>query len=527
MAKPVSLQARTTESGNDVRALLSARQREIMDLVARGLTNKEIAQQLGLTDGTVKQHLAAIFPKLGVRNRTWAVSMWHQAAGEDPGQSSLISHGTSEPPSRLVGDEVIALPGRLVASVAVSFAVQGAGSTLGAARLAGDVISTCRLWAEVFEGALRVSSPGCVMIVFGYPQAHLDDVSRAVTFAETVRQDLRGRLGIDVRIAIDAAVDELCLSAGEIVGSQTAWNSLTLAFEDRDEDCGIALTERARHLVAPVHPARPDTPDWTALFARAPFINEAERALALNRASWFSVESWPPMPAKLLLDAWRSTALAGSTRQIVLRMPSGGERDVAQDLLHQLRAQLQGIGGTQQGDADLGWWLHALAQEGPLSVVVYGWNEAISFASLLGDAALDELARCPVIFLLGPLPIVGNPRLVVRSLDARGRKPLVGRVHEIVLPEPDGVGDGHSPDIVALLDQIDTVSKAVLGLILQYRRCTAPFLAHQLDTSGAGLEWRLDRLVRLGLISLWPDGSIRLRDARTERTVGEQLRRMQ
>ena len=120
MAKPVSLQARTTESGNDVRALLSARQREIMDLVARGLTNKEIAQQLGLTDGTVKQHLAAIFPKLGVRNRTWAVSMWHQAAGEDPGHPSLISHGTSKPPSRLVGDEVIALPGRLVASVAVS-----------------------------------------------------------------------------------------------------------------------------------------------------------------------------------------------------------------------------------------------------------------------------------------------------------------------------------------------------------------------------------------------------------------------
>ena len=527
MGKPVSLQARTTESGNDVRALLSARQREIMDLVARGLTNKEIAQQLGLTDGTVKQHLAAIFPKLGVRNRTWAVSMWHQASGDDADHASPISERTSSQPSRLVGDEVVALPGRLVASVAVSFAVQGAGSNLGAARLAGDVITACRLWAGVFEGALRVSSPGSVLIVFGYPQAHLDDVSRAVTFAETVRQDLRGRLGIDVRIAIDAAVDELCLSGGEIVGSQTAWNSLTLAFEGRGKDGGIALTERTRQLVAPVHPLCPDTADWTALFARAPFINDAERALARNRASWFSVESWPPMPAKQLLDAWRNTALAGSTRQIVLRMPSGGEGDVAQDLLHQLRAQLQGIGGTQQGDADLGWWLHALAQEGPLSVVVYGWNEAVSFASLLGDAALAELALCPVIFLLGPLPIVGNPRLVVRSLDALGRKPLVGRVHEIVLPEPDGVEDGHSPDIVALLDQIDAVSKALLGLILQYRRCTSPFLAHQLDTSGAGLEWRLDRLVRLGLISLWPDGSIRLRDARTERTVGEQLRPMQ
>lgn len=526
MAKPVSLRARTTETGNNVRALLSARQREIMDLVARGLTNKEIAQQLGLTDGTVKQHLAAIFPKLGVRNRTWAVSMWHQASGEDAEQVSMPTRRTAAQPSGLVGDEVIALPGRLVASVAVCFAAQGAGGVLGLARLASAVITTCRLWAGVFEGVLRVSNPGSVIIVFGYPQAHIDDVSRAVNFAETVRQDLRGRLGIDVRIAIDAAIDELCLSAGEIVASQTAWNSLTLAFEARDQDSAIALTERARRLANPHHRADPNTPDWTALFARAPFINEAERALARNHASWFSVESWPPMPAKLLLDAWRNTALAGATRQIVLRMPSGEEHDAEQNLLHQLRAQLPGIGGTQQRDADLGWWLHALAQEGPLSVVVYGWNEAVSFASLLGDAALNELARCPVIFLLGPLPIVGNPRLVVRSLDARGRKPLVGRVHEIVLPEPDGVGDGHSPDIVALLDQIDAVSKAVLRLILQYRRCTAPFLAHQLDTSGAGLEWRLDRLVRWGLVSMWPDGSIRLRDARTERTVGEQLRPM-
>lgn len=524
MAPPLHSPARTGPAADDVRALLSARQREIMDFVARGLTNKEIAQQLGLTDGTVKQHLAAIFPKLGVRNRTWAVAMWHQAAGEptEP-QAAASQRRVAAPPAQAISDDVVSLPPRLVASVAVCLAANRVDAAVNPADQAGKIITTCRFWASVFEGELRVNGSSCVMVAFGYPHAHFDDVDRALAFAETVRNDLRGRLGIDVRIGIDAGLDNLCLSAGAILISETAWNSLMLVVQGRGEDQEIAMTDRTRALANGRAAAAPSAPDWTDLFARAPFIREAESALARSRASWFSVEAWPTLPARDLLDAWRQSQLASTTRQVVLRMPSDRSRDVEPALLEQLRAQLQGSGWTPQRDADLGWWLHALAQDGPLSVIVYGWNETVTFASLLSDAALDELATCPVIFLLGPLPIVGAPRLVVRSLDVRGRKPLVGRVHEIALPEPDVTGDGHSPDIVALLDQIDDVSKAMLGLTLQYRRCTAQFLAHQLDIPGAALEQRLERLGRLGLVSLWPDGSIRLRDGRTEHTVRDQL----
>jgi DNA-binding NarL/FixJ family response regulator len=41
--------------------------------LAKGLPNKLIARELGLTEGTVKVHLLAIFRTLGVRNRTEAV----------------------------------------------------------------------------------------------------------------------------------------------------------------------------------------------------------------------------------------------------------------------------------------------------------------------------------------------------------------------------------------------------------------------------------------------------------------------
>jgi predicted transcriptional regulator len=44
-------------------------------LVAHGFSNKDVAHELGITDGTVKLHIHNIFQKLGVRNRT-AIYVW-------------------------------------------------------------------------------------------------------------------------------------------------------------------------------------------------------------------------------------------------------------------------------------------------------------------------------------------------------------------------------------------------------------------------------------------------------------------
>ncbi len=67
----------------DPLAVLSKRERAIADLVAQGRRNREIAEELGLTEGTVKVHLHKAFDKLGIERRTQLILLVqeHRANG--------------------------------------------------------------------------------------------------------------------------------------------------------------------------------------------------------------------------------------------------------------------------------------------------------------------------------------------------------------------------------------------------------------------------------------------------------------
>ena len=56
--------------GSSGRPALAPRERQLVRFVRQGLRNREIAKQLGVTEGTVKVYLHAVFDKLGVSNRT-------------------------------------------------------------------------------------------------------------------------------------------------------------------------------------------------------------------------------------------------------------------------------------------------------------------------------------------------------------------------------------------------------------------------------------------------------------------------
>ncbi|WP_153531725.1 response regulator [Actinomadura macrotermitis] len=62
---------------------LSARESEVMDLIARGRSNREIAGELFLTEKTVKNHVNRIFAKLAVTNRAAAIANWLGTTARD------------------------------------------------------------------------------------------------------------------------------------------------------------------------------------------------------------------------------------------------------------------------------------------------------------------------------------------------------------------------------------------------------------------------------------------------------------
>lgn len=67
-------EARNMVRPSDELGCLTDREREVIELLARGLTNKDIAEALVISDNTVKRHLKAIFEKLDVHTRAAAVA---------------------------------------------------------------------------------------------------------------------------------------------------------------------------------------------------------------------------------------------------------------------------------------------------------------------------------------------------------------------------------------------------------------------------------------------------------------------
>ena len=106
---------------------LTQREHDILELLAEGQANREIAGRLYLSEKTVKAHLAAIFRKLGVTNRTQAAMMAVQM-GVGPIPGALVHEWPDRRPS---GAEVFEEPTRRGPSLALVLAARAPVRGLG------------------------------------------------------------------------------------------------------------------------------------------------------------------------------------------------------------------------------------------------------------------------------------------------------------------------------------------------------------------------------------------------------------
>ena len=83
------LREMTHKPSNDPLAELTERERQVLELVARGMSNKEVGAELGLAEKTVKHYLTAVLQKLHVRSRVEAALLAQRhGLGKDPGTPS-------------------------------------------------------------------------------------------------------------------------------------------------------------------------------------------------------------------------------------------------------------------------------------------------------------------------------------------------------------------------------------------------------------------------------------------------------
>ncbi|HYU83020.1 MAG TPA: AAA family ATPase, partial [Candidatus Polarisedimenticolia bacterium] len=342
---------------------LTKREREVAAFVAEGLTNRDIADRLVISDRTVETHVEHIRNKLGVRSRA-QVATWSVTGGELDVRKDTVLAG----PFSALGRQSV-LRGSEHRVVTCLFA-DVAPSTDVAARLGPERTKTVidRALQELSaiataEGAVvEKSTGGAYFAMFGAPVTHADDPTRALRAAESAMRWGKEHPDTTVRIGVETGEVLVDLDAIATTGDGMAFGAcISVAGRMRNEAApgevlvGPVCREATSSTAAFVGRGQRDLEGVgsiaiaalvraeTGLAARPPFVGrrrefELLRA-ALERArsgdAIFSLLIAPPGQGKTRTAEEFISALGGKAHVLRARCRPGAELG-AQTPLHQL-----------------------------------------------------------------------------------------------------------------------------------------------------------------------------------------------
>jgi DNA-binding CsgD family transcriptional regulator len=469
---------------------LSSRQRQILSLLALGKSNKEVAYELSITEGTVKQHLSVIFKKLQVTNRAKAVIAATEFLANE--RQLNIKHPTSllsvDLPSNFVW--------RLISAVAIYFKPNSIKTPTEKAQFnqtMSDMHQFAKTLVEALDGILTIV-PGIGMIAsFGAPKSHLDDAARAIFIAHQIQQWSLVHNELPMSIGIATAAEVLADQTNTIYRAESFSMAADIAFHAKplqifanEITCRLAgpvakYSSPIENLVKDIsireiYIDEPINHKQLAGKSPLPFMPEIIKNLQVKNAQWVNVEGWPPYNSVRLQDAIASHLQALGINTYKLRLPNDqSTEDIGRSAYTQLNIQARirqrpdgnemFLSTSESNAKRLLASIKILTMRGSLAIIFYGINTLESFKKVIGENGQRELENYPVILVTSELHISDESHITAKIL---GSNPLnIASITSFKLPIGKTKIDLEvvNIDLATLLDSLSTNAKQIIRYI--------------------------------------------------------------
>ena len=521
---------------------LTARQLQVISLVGQGLSNKEIANSLKISEGTVKQHIFAIFRLLNVSSRAKLAIL-----------SQRIGSATNLKAKNIAAKKEVDLgfSWRLIAAVAISVPEV---ELVAAAEIIqrNSSLEAFRQFIEEMVFALDGNSmhtpDGGVLIWFGHPTSHIDDADRAAMLVQSIQSYLTSNKNKLSKIGLGIATQAEVVPAGskELSATKTFQQALSIAKKSSQLNMGLAnaLTKRLCCASVPWLELRPanSVQNGESLFAinRDPglnthiqsqwgnltFLDEVFKSVKNGIAQWVSVESWPPSMANSLVDAVGTEAINQGFFSLKLHIPSAKRRDA---LLNSLLTQVESAAtqfdlSSAKPDSTLDRLLSSLwkiSTKAPVVLQVYGIQSLQALKNALGDRGIDRMVGLRVLLIVTNVRDVKKPITSIRILGPRPDKAIFTRMHTMQEPEIDLLPEGVMMDIQAIVDHLSTAAKQVIFAAAESPDEVFDEKIPLVDLPRPVLQGALQELSNLGLIFPRDDHYFGFRDAKTANAISQ------
>ncbi|WP_062310042.1 helix-turn-helix domain-containing protein [Polynucleobacter sinensis] len=541
---------------------LTARQLQVIGLVGQGLSNKEIANELKISEGTVKQHIFAIFRLLNVSSRAKLAIASQRLSPESKVKPKRVAAGAQSS---------FGYSWRLIVAVAISVPELAMAEAVKVIERK-NYLDQLRFAVDEMVFALDANSmllpDGGLLIWFGHPTSHIDDVDRAALLVQSIRSRIEadGVEEFHIGLGISTQAEIVPAQTKVLTAASAFQQALSLARKSSQLTLSLAngLTERLCSASVPWLELRPtarltsdsiqlrrsddinlsdhgragnkeniyaignraSTPIKQSQWGDLSFLKEVFQSVSGGVSQWLCVESWPPSLANSLLDAIAVDATKAGFFPLKLHIPSAKRRDI---ILGSLLTQVE-IAATQydlsssKPDSTLDRFLSSLwkiSTKAPVVLQVVGIQSLQALKSALGDRGIDRLVGLRVLVLVTDLRDIQKQQTSIRILGPRPDNAVFTRIHTMAEPPLDLLPEGVLVDMQAMVDDLSPAARQVIFAAAQTPEKAFNELLPLVNLPRPVLQGALQELVSVGLILPRDDHYFDFRDALTASAIAQ------